>query len=56
MDVSTIAAASTSLHMAQAQQEASVSVLKKAMSAQETQSAALIQTMQTSNHQLDVLA
>lgn len=56
MDVSSIAAMSTSMHLAQTQQAASVSVAKKAMNLQETQSAALIQTMQASNHQLDVLA
>ncbi|MCI9576794.1 MAG: putative motility protein [Clostridiales bacterium] len=62
IDVSAIAAASIGMSMAQTQQAASISVMKKVMDSQETQAAALIENLQAANpapsfgHQLDVLA
>ena len=62
MDVSAIAALSTSMSMAEAQQSAAVSVMKEVMDTQEAQAAALIQNLQAVNFtpafgsKLDVLA
>lgn len=61
MDVSAIAAMSTSMHMAQAQEAVSVALMKEVMNSQEAQVSALVNDLQAANpapsfgHQLDVL-
>lgn len=59
MDISSVASMSTAMHTAQAQQSASISVLKKAMDNQQVAGNAVVQMMQASTsgeHQLDILA
>lgn len=60
MDVSAIAAMSTSMHMAQTQEAVSVALMKEVMNSQEAQVASLVNDLQAANpapsfgHQLDV--
>lgn len=61
MDISVIGAASTAMAMAQTQQAVGVTMTRKAMDMQETQAAALIETMQQASpapatHLLDARA
>ena len=62
IDVSAIAALSTSMSMAETQQAAAISVMQKVMDSQEMQAVSLIQDLQAANpapsfgHKLDVYA
>lgn len=58
MDVSSIASASIDMHLAQTQQAAGVSLLKKTMDMQQLSCDTLIQSMDSiapSEHKLDIL-
>lgn len=62
MDLAAVGQISTQMHMAQTQQAVGVSLTKKVMDTQETQAAALIESLeaavptQSFGHKLDVLA
>lgn len=59
MDISTVASLSTNMHLAQTQQSAELTVMKKALNLQQTEGNEITQMMQTADpvkHQLDILA
>ncbi|HCA72155.1 MAG TPA: hypothetical protein DHW78_10940 [Ruminococcaceae bacterium] len=59
MNISTVASLSTNMHLAQTQQSAEVTVMKKALDMQQTEGNEITQMMQAAdpvNHQLDILA
>ena len=49
MDVSAIAAMSTSMHMAQTQEAVSVALMKEVMNSQEAQISAIVNDLQAAN-------